>query len=98
MKFMTIVFFVLLILGCSMPNTSVRSVDSRPSIIIKGTSENAALFVDGLNMGKAIIYNGNPKALNVLPGTHKITIIENDKIIYEKTVFVDSEMKVITVY
>lgn len=36
-----------------MPATTVRSVDSRPSIAIKGASPAAELLVDGLNMGKA---------------------------------------------
>ena len=35
---------------------------------------------------------------NVLePGTHRVTVIENGKVIYEQSVFVDSELKAIVV-
>ena len=98
MKMLTISTIFLLLCGCSMPVTSVRSVDSRPSIIVKGTSPEAELLVDGLNVGKATTYNGKPQALIVQPGTHKISIIENGRVIYEQTVFVESEVKTINVH
>jgi len=56
--------------GCSMPATSVRTVDDRPTLIFKGAPDGAVLFVDGLNLGPANQYNGAPKALIVEPGTH----------------------------
>lgn len=93
-------FFVLISLfffGCSMPSTTVRTVDSRPSIAIKGVSESAELFVDGLNMGNADDYNGDPQTLTIEPGTHKVSILENGKVIYEQNIFVESELKTITV-
>ncbi len=80
-----------------MPATTVRSVDSRPSIAIKGASSAAELLVDGLKMGKAQAYNGEPQTLILEPGTHKITIIENGVVIYEQKIFIESELKTITV-
>jgi len=44
--------------GCAMPTTSVRTVDDRPTLAIKGAPEGAILFVDGLNMGLANQYSG----------------------------------------
>lgn len=98
MKMLPISILFFLICGCSMPVTSVRSVDSRPSIIVKGTSLEAELLVDGLNVGKAATYNGKPQALIVQAGTHKISIVENGRVIYEQTIFVESEVKTITVH
>lgn len=98
MKVLPVLIFFFLICGCSMPATSVRSVDSRPSIIVKGTSSEADLFVDGLNMGKAANYNGNPQVLIVQAGTHRISIVENGMVIYEQTIFVESELKTISVH
>jgi hypothetical protein len=80
-----------------MPATTVRSVDSRPSIAIKGASPAAELLVDGLKMGKAQTYNGEPQTLTLAPGTHKITVIENGAVIYEQKIFIESELKTITV-
>jgi len=52
MRFLYILLSIIVISGC-MPATTVRSVDSRPSIAIKGASSAAELLVDGLKMGKA---------------------------------------------
>jgi len=81
-----------------MPATTVRGVDSRPSIAIKGASSTAELLVDDLKMGKAETFNGEPQTLTLESGTHKISIIENGTIIYEQKIFVESELKTITVH
>ncbi|MBP7223499.1 MAG: hypothetical protein BWY90_00457 [Deltaproteobacteria bacterium ADurb.BinA014] len=96
MRFLYILLSIIVISGC-MPATTVRSVDSRPSIAIKGASSAAELLVDGLKMGKAQAYNGEPQTLILEPGTHKITIIENGVVIYEQKIFIESELKTITV-
>lgn len=83
--------------GCTMPNTSVRTVDDRPTLAIKGAPEGALLFVDGLNMGLANQYDGNPTILTVEPGTHIVRVVVNNSAIYEQKVFVESSLKTITV-
>lgn len=92
-----IALIALLIGGCTMPSTTIRSVDSRPSIAITGASSTAELIIDGLNMGKAGTYNGNPQTLTIEPGTHRVTIIENGNVLYDQNIFVESELKTITV-
>lgn len=91
-------FALVLILtsGCSMPSTTVRSVDARPSIAIKGASAEAELMIDGINMGKASVYNGSPKTLIIEPGTHRLSVIENRNVVYEQDIFLDNELKTIT--
>lgn len=98
MKIFPIVLILFLISGCSMPYTSVRSVDSRPSLAVEGASSEDELIVDGLNMGKAKIYNGHSQTLTIEPGTHKIKIVANGMVVYEQTIFVESELKTITVH
>ncbi|MEN8135640.1 MAG: hypothetical protein ABFS18_08915 [Thermodesulfobacteriota bacterium] len=88
-------FLVFMLFGCSVPSTTVRSVDSRPSIAIKGASAEADLLIDGLNMGKASVFNGSPKTLIIEPGTHRVTVVENGNVIHEQSIFVDSELKTI---
>ena len=97
MKNCIFAIFLVLMFGCSMPSTTVKSVDARPSIAIQGASLDAELVIDGLNMGKASVYNGSPKTLIIEPGTHRVTVIENGNVIYEQNVFVDSELKTIVV-
>lgn len=86
-----------LVAGCSLPATSVRSVDSRPSLAIKGTSPSAELLIDGLNMGKAEAFNGDPQVLTIEPGTHKVSVVDHGRTVYEQNIFVESELKTITV-
>ena len=85
------------ICSCSMPNTSVRTVDDRPTLVFKGVPGGAVLFVDGLNMGAAGQYDGEPKALVVEPGTHAVRVTLGSEVIYEQRVFVESSLKTITV-
>lgn len=88
---------VFLFSGCAMPTTSVRTVDDRPTLAIKGAPHGAVLFVDGLNMGLANKYDGDPTILAVEPGTHIIRVIENNNTIYEQKVFVEGSLKTITI-
>lgn len=93
-------FFTIALLftfGCSMPSTTVRSVDARPSIAIKGASATSNLLIDGLNVGKAAEYDGDPKKMMIEPGTHRVSIIDKGRVIYEQNIFVESELKTITV-
>lgn len=83
--------------GCAMPVTTVNTVDDRPALAFKGAPVGAVLFVDGLNMGLANEYNGDPKILNVVPGTHTLRIMENGTVIFEQRVFVESALKTIIV-
>jgi hypothetical protein len=84
------------IAGCSMPNTTVRSVDSRPSLAIKGAPSSAKLIIDGLDVGAANTYNGDPQVLILEPGTHKVLVTDGSDVLYEQFVFVESELKNIT--
>jgi hypothetical protein len=86
-----------LLCGCSLPVTTVSTIDDRPALAFKGAPEGAVLFVDGLNVGSAAEYNGNPKILNVQPGTHTLRITANGGVLYEQRVFVESSLKTITV-
>jgi len=76
-----------------MPATTVKTVDTRPSISITGAPLDSILYVDGISMGNAIQYNGHPNILIIEPGTHKILIKDGNDVIYQQTIFVESELK-----
>lgn len=97
MRSYSLFILLLFMLGCSMPVTTVRSIDTRPSLAINGASATAELVIDGLNVGKANVYNGDPKTMTIEPGSHRVSIIENGKVLYEQNIFVESELKTITV-
>jgi hypothetical protein len=86
-------------IGCNTyPVTSVSAVDSRPTLSFTGATEGEILFVDGINMGSVSQYNGNPKVLVVQPGTHEVSAMVNNKTVFQQTVFVESEHKVISIH
>jgi len=78
---------LVLVSACSYPTTEVRITDNRPAIAIKGASEDALLYVDGLSMGLAQQFDGHAQALLLEPGTHKIEVRGHGKILLSETVF-----------
>jgi hypothetical protein len=93
MKTLYIAIILTIVAGCAMPVTTVKTVDSRPSISITGAHQDAILYIDGISMGPAVQYNGQPNVLIIEPGTHKIEIKNNNAVIYQQTIFVESELK-----
>ena len=92
-------FLSIFAVGCNTyPVTSVSTVDSRPTLSFTGTSQGEVLLVDGINMGPVSQYNGNPKVLRVERGTHEVTVTENNKTVFQQSVFVESENKVISLH
>ncbi len=85
--------------GCAAPNTTVRTVDTRPSIALQGAQRNTVLVVDGRPIGEASAYDGNPLVLRIEPGTHEIEIHDMaGQVLFRQTVFVESELKTIVVH
>lgn len=82
-------------LACAMPATTVKTTDTRPSIVVQGAPRDALLFVDGLNAGNAYDVKG-PLAIRVEPGTHTIEVRAPDgTVLHRQQVFVESEQKTI---
>jgi len=76
--------------ACSMPQTTVRTGLSAPTLIVTGAPSGSALFVDGLDMGSAAQYDGNPKVLAVLEGTHQVEVRMGSNVVYREKAFVSS--------
>lgn len=88
----------LVVTACAMPVTQVRTIEPNPSIIVQGAPMDAILLVDGINMGAANAYNGQPNALKVIPGTHTVSVVSSGGgTILTQKVFVESETKTINV-
>ena len=100
MKRMLVFFSItLLVVGCSYPTSGVRVLDDRPSIVIQDAPIGSFLLVDGLNMGKARLYNGRERALLLEPGTHQIEVMSQGNLIHSERVFLgDGELKTIKVH
>lgn len=97
MKTILLLLLLFTLSACSMPFTQVQTVDTSPSLIIQGAPQYSVLFVDGIRIGLANDYNGQPNALKLIPGTHLISIVSasNSEILKQK-IFLESETKTIS--
>ena len=88
-----------LLLACiSTPSTTVKTPDGRPSLAVTGAPEGSQLFVDGKQMGEAAVYDGRPRVLLIEAGTHLVDVRDKaGRVLFEQTVFVESETKTIQV-
>ncbi len=85
--------------GCVGPTTTVRTVDTRPALAVTGAPGGMVLFVDGIAVGRASDYDGNPNVLRVEPGTHEIDVRDGaGQSIFRQRVFVESELKTVQVH
>lgn len=95
-----LILCLIIFAGCSQAVVSkVVVTESRPTLSFKNAPKNSIAAVDGQRVGRAEDYNGSPKVLYVEPGTHQVTVFSSDnKKIYEQSIFVDSEHKIINVH
>ena len=88
MKVLTALAAATLLSACSLPQTTVRSGSSQPGLIVKGAPDGSTLFIDGLQVGSATEYDGDPNVLAVLEGTHTVQIRQDGNVIFSEKTFV----------
>ena len=99
MRRLLVLFLLLSAAACAMPSTVVQTPDTRPGLAIEGAPPGAILFLDGVQVGEANRYDGQPNVLRVEPGTHTVAIKGGDGAeLLEQKIFVESELKTIKVH
>ncbi len=99
MRTLLAVSLLLFAAACTMPSTVVTTPDTRPGLAIEGAPPGAILFLDGVRVGEANRYDGQPNVLRVEPGTHSVTVkAANGTELLDQKVFVESELKTIKVH
>jgi hypothetical protein len=85
--------------GCVGPTTTVKTVDTRPALAIRGAAAGLTLFVDGARVGDPSAFDGNPNILRVEPGTHQVELRDAaGAVVFSQRVFVESELKTVQVH
>ena len=98
--FVTLLLAGTLLAACALkdPVTRTDVVDERPQLIVANAGEGAQLIVNGVNLGDAAQYNGNPGALRLTSGTHVVEIQLGGQIVHREKVFLsDAATKTISV-
>jgi hypothetical protein len=88
MKLIGVATLLLALSACALPQTTVRTGSTQPSLTVRGAPSGAVLFVDGLAMGNAQQFDGNPKVLAVLEGAHQVEIRQGTSLVYSEKVYV----------
>lgn len=90
---------LMLMLGaCALPNTVVKTGSPRPTLAIKGAPTESMLIVDGLSMGQAVQFNGEPNVLILEEGLHQIEIKQAGRTLHaEQAVISNGELRTVTV-
>jgi hypothetical protein len=97
-RILTVWAAMLVLTGCALPQTTVKSGSSQPGLIVKGAPAGSTLFVDGLAIGPAAQFDGKPKVLAVLEGVHQVEIRQGATVIFsEKTFSSSGETHTVTV-
>ncbi len=85
--------------ACAMPNTTVRTTDTRPSLAFEGAPDGSVLYLDGQKIGDPNRFDGQPNILTVEPGTHLVVVKGADGApLFERKVYVESELKTLKVH
>jgi len=74
--------------ACSYPSTQTSSTNDEPTLVFEGSSPTAEVFVNGLNVGLASDYDGDPKSLIVPRGTHQLAVKDNGVTLLSQKIFV----------
>ena len=90
MKHFLALIGIALLAACSMPQTTVRTGLPAPTLIVRGAPSASVLVVDGMEMGRAAQYDGNPNVLAVLEGTHQVEVRLGANVVYREKTFVSS--------
>lgn len=90
MKKLFVLLGVVLLAACALPQSSVRTGSAPPTLIVKGAPTGSILVVDGLAVGTASQFDGNPKTLAVLEGTHQVEVRLGSNVVYREKAFVSS--------
>ncbi len=98
-RYVAIVVGLFALAACAMPNTTVRTTDTRPSLAFDGAPDGSVLYVDGQKIGDPNQYDGQPNILVVEPGTHTVVVKGADGApLFERKVYVESELKTLKVH
>jgi hypothetical protein len=62
-------------------------VDGRPKVLVKDAPKGALLFVDGISMGEADSYRGDPTVLLLESGTHLLEVKAGDRLVFSQRIF-----------
>lgn len=87
MKIFACITALLLVAGCSYPQSSASTVDTRPLLSIANAPADAQVAVDGVQMGDAAQYAPDKKQITLDHGTHHVVVTASGKVLFDNAVY-----------
>jgi len=90
LKALAIAGILSILSACALPQTTVRTGSAQPSLLVKNAPAGTVIYVDGVAMGPAPQFDGNPTVLAVLEGAHQVEVRRGTSVIYHEKIFVSN--------
>lgn len=75
-----------LLIACTNPIEQVRSIDSRPSVLLKDAPLSSEIYIDNLRVGLGSEYVD--KAILIESGTHTVKVVSNGLTLLSEKIYV----------
>ena len=96
MKTLLALILLATLSACALPETSVRTGASRPKLAFPNAAPDLILVIDGITIGPAARYDGNPGVLLVEEGVHLLELKRGGQTVHsEKTLVSNGETRAI---
>jgi PBP1b-binding outer membrane lipoprotein LpoB len=82
----------LMLMGCTYPTTTVKTVESKPQLAIANASPSSVLLINGVPVGSAAAYDGKKSTLQMDRGTHRIEVQDQGRTIYSQTIYLGDDL------
>jgi hypothetical protein len=81
-----------MLMGCTYPTTTVKTVESKPQLAIANASPSSVLLINGVPVGSAAAYDGKKSTLQMDRGTHRIEVQDQGRTIYSQTIYLGDDL------
>jgi hypothetical protein len=71
---LTLLVGLCLILGACATSSTTRAVDDRPGLAFKNAPKDGILFIDKIQVGNPVVYDGKHQVLRLETGTHEVLV------------------------
>ena len=90
MKALLTLILLATLAACAFPETSFKTGASRPRLAFTNAAPDLVLVVDGVTIGPAARYDGNPGVLLVEEGVHLLELKRGGQTVHSEKVLVSN--------
>lgn len=85
---------VVFIAGCTYPSAMVEQGGNNASLYFPRAAAGMRVFLDGIDAGEALSFDGKKNVLGVQPGPHRVAVRQGAATVYDRQVYVGADSRV----